>query len=31
MLKPTMHAMCDAYVALEIGQVTPKLGQDLTF
>jgi hypothetical protein len=25
-----VHAMCDTYVALNIGQVTPKLGQDLT-
>jgi hypothetical protein len=23
-----VHAMCDTYVAFNIGQVTPKLGQD---
>jgi hypothetical protein len=26
-----VHATSDTYVALNIGQVTPKLGQDLAF
>jgi hypothetical protein len=28
---PMVHAICDIYVALDIGQMTPKLGKDLTF
>jgi len=31
MFRPMVHAMGDTYVALNIGQVTSKLGQNLTF
>jgi hypothetical protein len=31
MFRPMVYATCDTYVALDIGQVTLKLGQDLTF
>jgi hypothetical protein len=31
MPRPTVHAMCDTYVALNIGQMTPKLCQDFIF
>jgi hypothetical protein len=31
MPRPMVHATCDTYVILNIGPVTPKLGQDLFF
>jgi hypothetical protein len=31
MPRPMVHSMCDTYVALDIGEMTPKLGQDLIF